>query len=83
MVTAGSGRSRRILLSTQNTDDATGWLELLSSLTDDELRRYGEIAADQRRLRQAFKQLETTPNVAFHYLAARLTASKPTPRAPT
>lgn len=40
-------------------------------------------AADQRRLRQAFKQLETTPNVAFHYLAARLTASKPTPRAPT
>lgn len=50
MVTAGSGRSRRTLLSTQNTDDATGWLQLLSSLTDDELRRYGEIAADQRRL---------------------------------
>ena len=38
------------MLSTQNTDDATGWLGLLSSLTDDELRRYGEIAADQRQL---------------------------------
>jgi hypothetical protein len=32
-----------------NTDDQTGWLQLLSSLTDDELHRYGEIAADQRR----------------------------------
>ena len=50
MVTVGSGKSRKILLSTQNTDDAAGWLELLSSLTDDELHRYGEIAADQRHM---------------------------------
>ena len=50
MATVGSGKSRKILLSTQNTDDAAGWLELLSSLTDDELHRYGEIAADQRRM---------------------------------
>jgi hypothetical protein len=34
----------------QNTDDGNGWLELLSSLTDDELHRYGEIAAHQRRI---------------------------------
>ena len=33
-----------------NTDDQSGWLHLLSSLTDEELHRYGEIAADQRRL---------------------------------
>jgi hypothetical protein len=33
-----------------NTDDQTGWLQLLSSLTDEELHRYGEIAAEQRRL---------------------------------
>lgn len=33
-----------------NTDDRSGWLQLLSSLSDDELRRYGQIAADQRRL---------------------------------
>ena len=38
------------MLSTQNTDDPAGWLDLLSSLTDDELDRYGEIAADHRRL---------------------------------
>ena len=50
MATVGSGRSRKTLLSTQNTDDPAGWLGLLSSLTDDELDRYGEIAADQRRL---------------------------------
>jgi len=38
------------LLSTQNTDDGPGWLQLLSSLTDEELHRYGQIAADQKRL---------------------------------
>ena len=32
-----------------NTDDGAGWHALLASLTDDELKRYGEIAADQRR----------------------------------
>ena len=30
-------------------DDSAGWLNTLSSLTDDELQRYGEIAEDQRR----------------------------------
>jgi len=39
-------------------------------------------AADQHRVRQAFKQLETTPNVAFRYLAVRLVATKPPPYAP-
>lgn len=34
----------------QNTDDGNGWLKLLSSLSDDELDRYGQIAADQRRI---------------------------------
>ena len=38
------------MLSTRNIDDPAGWLQLLSSLSDDELHRYGEIAADQRRL---------------------------------
>ena len=32
----------------QNTDDGNGWLKLLLSLSDDELDRYGQIAADQR-----------------------------------
>lgn len=35
--------------ATENTENATGWLGLLTSLTDEELARYGEIAADQRR----------------------------------
>ena len=35
--------------STQKTDNTTGWLGLLTALTDEELARYGEIAADQRR----------------------------------
>jgi len=33
-----------------NSDDEPDWLQLLSSLSDEELHRYGEIAADQRRL---------------------------------
>jgi hypothetical protein len=33
-----------------NTDDQPDWLQLLTSLTDDELRQYSEIANDQRRL---------------------------------
>jgi len=33
-----------------NTDEPSGWLELLSLLTDEELHRYGEIARDQRDL---------------------------------
>ena len=65
MVIAGSGKSRKILLSTQNTDDQTGWLELLSSLTDDELQRYGEIAADQRRLEWQYGWAQ----VVSHHLA--------------
>ena len=50
MAIAGSEKSRRTLVSTRNTDDIGGWLELLSSLSDDELSRYGEIAQDQRNL---------------------------------
>ena len=34
-------------------------------------------AADRRRMRHAFKQLEASPQVAFQYLAVRLTAIKP------
>ena len=49
-MTVGSARSLKILLLTQNTDDTSAWLELLSSLSDEELRRYGQIVADQRRL---------------------------------
>jgi hypothetical protein len=47
------------LHSTPNTDDAEGWHGLLGALTDDELARYGEIAADQRRQewRHAWAQL--------------------------
>ena len=33
-----------------NTDETSGWLRLLKSLTDEELQRYGGIADDQRRL---------------------------------
>lgn len=33
-----------------NTDETSGWLKLLSSLSDDELSRYGEIARDQHAL---------------------------------
>lgn len=42
-----------------NIDDAGGWHGLLGALTDDELARYGEIAADQRRQewRHAWAQL--------------------------
>lgn len=50
METDGNGRLQRILHSTPSTDDSAGWLALLSALTDDELRRYGEIAVDQRKL---------------------------------
>ena len=46
--TAGSVRSQKTLVSTQNTDEVKGWLHLLQSLTDDELKRYGEVARDQR-----------------------------------
>ena len=35
--------------ATEKTKNPTGWLGLLTSLTDEELARYGEIAADQRR----------------------------------
>ena len=38
------------MVSTPDTDDAEDWLKLLSSLTDDELDRYGEIARDQRNI---------------------------------
>ena len=41
---------QQTLVSTRNTDDAAPWLILLSTLTDDELDRYGEIAKDQRNL---------------------------------
>ena len=50
MAIAGSGKSRRTLVSTRNTDDVGRWLNLLSSLTDEELSRYGEIARDQRNI---------------------------------
>ncbi|MGI9426943.1 MAG: hypothetical protein ACR2PA_27440 [Hyphomicrobiaceae bacterium] len=41
---------QQTLVSTRNTDDAAHWLNLLSTLTDDELNRYGEIAQDQRNI---------------------------------
>ena len=37
-----------------NSDDEPDWLQLLSSLSDEELHRYGEIAADQRRLEWSY-----------------------------
>jgi hypothetical protein len=36
--------------ATEDTENSTDWLGLLTSLTDEELARYGEIAADQKRL---------------------------------
>ncbi len=50
MATDGSGRSQRTLPSTPSIDDAGGWGSLLGALTDDELRRYAEIARDQRNI---------------------------------
>ena len=50
METGGNGRSQRTLHSTPSSDEPAGWTQLLSALTDDELRRYGEIAVDQCNL---------------------------------
>ena len=50
MATDGSGRSQRTLPSTPSTVDAAGWAALLGALTEDELRRYAEIAHDQRNI---------------------------------
>ncbi|MEM7750269.1 MAG: hypothetical protein AAF346_18615 [Pseudomonadota bacterium] len=38
------------MVSTRNTDEDKGWRQLLQSLTDAELDRYGSIAEDQRNL---------------------------------
>jgi hypothetical protein len=50
METDGNGRSQPTLHSTPSTAEPGDWVELLSTLTDDELRRYREIALDQRDL---------------------------------
>ena len=54
METDGNGRSQRTLHSTpgtaENTAGRADFEALLSALTDEELRRYGEIAVDQRKL---------------------------------
>ncbi len=44
----------------QNTDDEAGWIDLLKSLDDDELERYGEIVADQRRLEWRHRWAQVT-----------------------
>ncbi|MGI9521642.1 MAG: hypothetical protein ACR2PG_08340 [Hyphomicrobiaceae bacterium] len=36
------------MVSTRHTDDTANWLKLLKTLTDDELEKYSQIAADQR-----------------------------------
>ena len=50
METGGNGRSHKTLPSTPGTGDPADFGALLSALTDDELRRYGEIAEDQRQI---------------------------------